>query len=71
MQFTIAVGNTAAVVCSPPNAFTCGHNPSGAIGGDPMEQLGGTFPADGASSVAQMDDVRVSAYKDAASWFIC
>ena len=72
MQFTIAVGNTAAVVCSPPNAFTCGHNPSGAIGGDPMEQLGGTFPADGASSVAQMDGYfAFSAYKDPANWFIC
>lgn len=71
MMVTIAVGSTAAVVCSPPNAFTCGHNPSGAIGGDPMEQLGGTFPADGASSVAQMDNYfAFSAYKDPSNWFI-
>lgn len=72
MMFTIAVGSTAAVVCSPPNAFTCGHNPSGAIGGDPLQQLGGTFPADGASSVAQMDGYfAFSAYLDPANWFIC
>jgi hypothetical protein len=43
---TIAVGPTQAVVCVPPNAFTCDHN-------GPLNQITGTFP--GASSVAYLD----------------
>lgn len=43
---TIAVGPNAAVVCVPPNAYTCSH--SGAL-----NQIGGDFP--GASSVAYLD----------------
>src|SRR4029077_13293718 len=43
-MYTIAVGRVGAVVCSPPNCFTCDH--TGAL-----NQLGGTFPAGGASSV--------------------
>jgi len=45
---SIAVGTTAVVVCVPPNAYTCGLNP-----GDPLNQIGGTFP--GATSVAYLD----------------
>jgi hypothetical protein len=48
---TIAVGVTACVVCVPPRAYTCGHFGSGV----PLNQLGGTFPADGANSVAYLD----------------
>lgn len=39
---SIAVGPTGAVVCVPPNAWTCTHS-------DPANQLGGTFPGDAAS----------------------
>jgi hypothetical protein len=46
--YTIAVSPTAVVVCVPPNAFTASHTP-----GDPINQIGGTFP--GASNVTQND----------------
>jgi hypothetical protein len=66
---TIGTGSTATVVCVPPRAYTCGHNPSGAIGADPLQQLGGTFT--GAASVAQMDNYwAFSDYTDPARWFI-
>jgi hypothetical protein len=61
---TIAVGPTAAVVCVPPNAFTCGH-----AAADLMEQLGGTFEA--ASSVAYLDGYfAFTGYPLANFWFI-
>lgn len=47
---TIAVGVNAAVVCVPPNAFTCGHENT-----DALNQIGGTWPVDGARSVAYHD----------------
>jgi hypothetical protein len=43
---TIAVGPDAAVVCVPPNAYTCSHTGQ-------LNQIGGAFP--GASSVAYLD----------------
>jgi hypothetical protein len=46
VMVTIAAGVTGAVVCVPPNAFTCTH--SGAL-----NQIGGDFP--GASSVTYID----------------
>ena len=45
---TIAVGPTAVVVCVPPNVWTADHT-------GPINQLGGTFPAEGASSVTYLD----------------
>jgi hypothetical protein len=66
---TIAVGSTAAVVCSPPNVFYCGHNPSGTPGTDPLTQINDTFT--GASSVAVMDNYwAFSDYADPARWFL-
>ncbi len=68
---TIAVSPTAAVVCVPPHAYTCGHNPTGTIGGDPMNIVGGTFPAEGAATVAYLDGYFVfSNFADNAQWFI-
>jgi hypothetical protein len=68
-MITIGTGSTATVVCVPPRAYTCGHNTTGAIGGDPLQQLGGTFT--GAASVAQMDNYwAFSDYADPARWFI-
>ena len=46
--YTIAVGTTAVVVCSPPNAFV-------SVGGGPVAQITTTWPAYGASSVAYLD----------------
>src|SRR4051812_44087042 len=43
---TIAVGPVGAVVCVPPNAWTCAHS-------GPINQIGGDFP--GARSVAYLD----------------
>lgn len=64
-MYTIAVGSPGAVVVSPPNAYTCTH--SGAL-----NQLGGTFPASGASSVAYVDGYYVfTAAGATAQWFIC
>lgn len=68
-EVTIAVSPTAAVICVPPRAYTCGHNGTGAIGGDPMHEVGGDFP--GAASVAYLDGYFIfSAYEDNAKWFI-
>jgi hypothetical protein len=61
---TVAVGAAAAVVCVPPNAFTCGH-----LDSDTLNQLGGTFP--GASSVAFMDGYfAFSDPVDVNRWFL-
>ena len=46
--YTIAVGPTAAVVCSPPNAYV-------SAGGTPVAQITTTWPAYGASSVTYLD----------------
>jgi hypothetical protein len=60
---TVAVGAAAAVVCVPPNAFTCDHVST------TLNQLGGTFP--GATSVAYMDGYfAFSGVVDANRWFI-
>jgi hypothetical protein len=62
---TIAVGVSAAVVCISPNAFTCAHT-------GPINQLGGTFPASGAGSVAYLDGYFVFSTPQATSqFFIC
>ena len=63
---TIAVGMTGVVVCVPPNAYTCHHEV-----GTPLNQLGGTFPATGASSVATMDNYYAfTDFTDITRWFI-
>jgi hypothetical protein len=62
LMVTIAVGVTAAVVCVPPNAFTCPH--AGAL-----NQIGGTFP--GARSVAYLDGYFVFTSDDDDSNFFC
>ena len=60
---TVAVGAAAAVVCVPPNAFTCDHVST------TLNQLGGTFP--GATSVAYMDGYfAFSQVTDVNRWFI-
>jgi hypothetical protein len=59
---TIAVGVNAAVVCSPPNAWTCSH--TGAL-----NQIGGDFP--GARSVAYLDGYFVFTGDDIDSQFFC
>ncbi len=59
---TIAVGPTAAVICVPPNAYTCTHT-------EPLNQIGGSFP--GASSVAYLDGYFIfTAYENSAKFFI-
>jgi len=66
---TIAVGSTAAVVCVPPRAYTCGHAENGAYGADPMHQIGGDFP--GAATVAHMDGYYAfTDYSDNARFFL-
>jgi hypothetical protein len=50
--YTIAVGATAVVVCSPPNAFISQFN-------TPVQQITTTWPAGGASSVAYLDGYYV------------
>ena len=61
---TIAAGPTAAVICVPPNAWTCTH-----AAGDPLVQLGGTFT--GASSVAYLDGYwAFTDFSNSARWFI-
>ena len=50
--YTIAVGATAVVVCSPPNAFISEFN-------TPVQQITTTWPAGGASSVAYLDGYYV------------
>ncbi len=63
---TIASGVTGAVVCVSPRAYTCTHDP-----GAPLNQLGGTFPTDGASSVAYLDGYfGFTSYGNSAQWFI-
>ena len=63
---TIAVGMLAVVVCVPPNAFTCSHG-----AGAPLNQLGGTFPAGGATAVAHLDGYFAFVdYTDNTKWFI-
>jgi hypothetical protein len=62
---TIAVGVNAAVVCVSPNCWTCGHS-------GPMSQLSGTFPTDGASSVAYLDGYFVfTDFQSTSMFFIC
>ncbi len=62
--YTIAVGVEGAVVCVPPNAFTCTH--TGAL-----HPLGGTFPGD-VSSVAYLDGYFVfTSTVDLSEFFIC
>jgi hypothetical protein len=59
---TIAVGSTQAVVCVPPNAWTCNWN-------GPLNQITGDFP--GAASVAQLDGYfAFTGYEDDTRWFI-
>lgn len=48
LVYSIAVSAIACVVCVPPKAYTCGHDP-----GDPLNEIGGDFP--GASNVTQND----------------
>jgi hypothetical protein len=62
---TIAVGQTAAVVCVTPNSFTCSHAP-----GDPLNQI--TDPAyPGARSVTFCDGYYAFSSSDnSAEWFI-
>lgn len=63
---TIASGPTAAVVVVAPRAYTCTHEP-----GAPINQLGGTFPVEGASSVAFLDGYYgFTTYGNSAQWFI-
>ena len=50
--YSIAVGPTAAVVCSPPNAYV-------SVGGGPVAQITTTWPAYGASSVAYLNGYYV------------
>jgi hypothetical protein len=50
--YSIAVGPTAAVVCSPPNAFV-------SVGGAPVAQITTTWPTYGASSVTFLDGYYV------------
>jgi hypothetical protein len=45
---TIAVGPTAAVICTPPDAYTCSHGAT-----DPLNKIAGDFP--GATSVAYLN----------------
>lgn len=60
---TIAVGVPGAVVCIPPNAFTCTH-------GGGLNQIGGDFP--GANSVTYIDGYFVFTNNDIdASFFTC
>ena len=60
---TIAVGVNAAVVCVPPNAFTCSHT-------GPLNQIGGTFP--GGISVTYIDGYFVfTASPAGTSQFFC
>lgn len=61
---TIAAGPTAAVICVPPNAYTCNHT-----AGAPLVQLSGTFT--GASSVAYLDGYwAFTDFSNSARWFI-
>lgn len=62
---TIAAGPTAAVICVPPRAYTCGHNP-----GDPLNLITDPdFP--GATSVAYVDGYfAFSAPGNTSQWFI-
>lgn len=59
---TIAVGVNAAVVCSPPNAWTCSHTGT-------LNQIGGDFP--GARSVAYLDGYFVFTGDDIDAQFFC
>ena len=65
LMYTIACSATAAVVCVPPNAFTCSHNP-----GSPLNQISGdTWP--GAQSVAAHDGYHIFvSYENSAKFFI-
>lgn len=64
LAVSIAVGPTACVVCVPPNAFTCDH--SGAL-----NQITGTFPADGAAWVAYIDGYFVfKTYDNSSEFFV-
>lgn len=60
LMVTIAVGVNAAVVCVPPNAYTCSH--TGAL-----NQIGGNFP--GARSVAYLDGYFIFTNDDISSQF--
>ena len=62
LMVTIAVGVNAAVVCVPPNAFTCSHS-------GPLNQIGGTFP--GGKSVAYLDGYFVFTSITNDSQFFC
>jgi hypothetical protein len=64
-MYTIACGATAAVVCVPPNAFTCSHDP-----GSSLNQISGdTWP--GAQSVAFHDGYHIFvSYENSARFFI-
>jgi hypothetical protein len=60
--YTIAVGPTAAVVCSPPNAYV-------SVGGGPVAQITTTWPDYGASSVAFLDGYYVFTGQGAPQFF--
>jgi hypothetical protein len=65
LMYTIACTDTAAVVCVPPNAFTCGHAET-----DALNPIGGdTWP--GAQSVAAHDGYHIFvSYENSAKFFI-
>jgi hypothetical protein len=60
--FSIAVGPTAAVVCSPPNAFV-------STAGGPVAQITTTWPSYGASSVTFLDGYFVFTGQTAPQFF--
>jgi hypothetical protein len=60
--YTIAVGPTAAVVCSPPYAYV-------SVGGGPVAQITTTWPDYGASSVAFLDGYYVFTGQGAPQFF--
>jgi hypothetical protein len=64
LMTTIAVGVNGAVVCIPPNAYTCTNDV-----GAPLNQIGGDFP--GASSVAYLDGYFVFTSANIDARFFC
>jgi hypothetical protein len=60
---TIAAGVMGAVVCVPPNAFTCTHD-------GPLSQLGGTFPGN-AGSVTYLNGYFVFNSVVTNQFFVC
>lgn len=66
---TIAVGPTAAVICVPPNAFWCGHNPADVLA--PIDFSTSACPG-GAASVTYVGGYWVyTSFGTASSLFFC